>query len=282
MALILGAWATWVYAIPHYTRVPALGTVTVDRAVQLLDAAGLRTRLGPTEFSGTVQSGMVIRTVPPQGSRVRTGGQILLITSKGPELIMVPDVHNLKQADAEKALTDAGFAVNVTFQYNDQVKGGRVIDQNPEQDQRFVKGSNVTIIVSQGPQPVAVPDVHGQPAADAQTTLEGLGFVVQQRQEFSAGVAAGFVIGTNPPAGFRAPKGSTVTVFVSKGPKTFPMPNVVGMTKEAALAELQAMGLVVDVVVIPQSSGDMVVLQAPSAGTTVRHGDHVRIYVTGP
>jgi beta-lactam-binding protein with PASTA domain len=71
-------------------------------------------------------------------------------------------------------------------------------------------------------------------------------------------------------------------VFVSKGPKTFPMPNVVGMTKEAALAELQAMGLVVDVVVIPQSSGDMVVLQAPSAGTTVRQGDHVRIYVTGP
>ena len=59
------------------------------------------------------------------------------------------------------------------------------------------------------------------------------------------------------------------------------MPNVVGMSKEAALAELQALGLTVNVVVIPQSPHtDQVVLTAPSAGTTVQQGDQVTIYVT--
>ena len=283
MALILGAWATWVFAIPHYTRVPALGAVSVERAVQLLDAAGLHARLGTPDFSSTVASGLVIRTVPPQGSRVRTGGQILLITSKGPEVLAVPDVHNLIQADAEAALRNAGFQVNVTQRYDDTVKAGRVIDQNPEQGQQIVRGSTITLTVSRGAQPVAIPDVHGQPSAAGQTTLEGLGFQVQQKQDFSATIASGFVIGTRPPAGSMRPKGSTIVMIVSKGPKTFPMPNVVGMSKEAALAELQALGLNVNVVVIPQSPHtDQVVLTAPSAGTTVQQGDRVTIYVTQP
>ena len=52
---------------------------------------------------------------------------------------------------------------------------------------------------------------------------------------------------------------------------------------EAALAELQALGLTVNVVVIPQSPHtDQVVLTAPSAGTTVQQGDRVTIYVTQP
>jgi serine/threonine-protein kinase len=206
----------------------------------------------------------------------------VLIASKGPELILVPDVHGKKRADAEKALGDAGFIVNVTLRYDDRIRRDRVIDQNPEQDQRFVKGSQVTIIVSQGPQPLPVPDVHGQPADVARTTLEGLGFVVNQKQDFSATVPIGNVIRTDPPAGASTPKGSTVTMFVSKGPRTFPMPNVVGMIREAAKAELESMGLIVNVVVIPQSSGNRVVLQAPDAGTTVHQGDHVTIYVTGP
>ena len=130
---------------------------------------------------------------------------------------------------------------------------------------------------------MAIPDVHGQPSAAAQTTLEGLGFQVQQKQDFSATIASGFVIGTRPPAGSMRPKGSTIVMIVSKGPKTFPMPNVVGMSKEAALAELQALGLTVNVVVIPQSPHtDQVVLTAPSAGTTVQQGDRVTIYVTQP
>ena len=282
VALSVGGWAAWAYAIPHYTRVPNVAGIPVDRAIAKLDAAGFRAKLGPQEFSSGLDSGLVIRTLPPYGSRIRRGTQIVVIPSKGPELVLVPDVHGMKQADAQDALTNAGFKVNVTQQFNDQVKKGRVVDQNPEQGQRFVKGSQVTIIVSQGPQPVTIPDLHGQSATDAQATLEGLGFVVQQKQDFSVQVPQGDVIRTDPPAGQSIPKGSTVTMVVSKGPRTFPMPDVVGMTRDAAVAKLESMGLIVNVVVIPNTNGDTVVYQQPSAGTTVHQGDQVKIYVTGP
>ena len=55
-----------------------------------------------------------------------------------------------------------------------------------------------------------------------------------------------------------------------------------GMTMEAAKAELQGLGLVVDVIVLPGTTGDQVVLQSPDPGTTVHAGDTVKIYVTGP
>src|SRR2546426_7383740 len=135
LALVLGGWATWVYAIPHYTRVPNVTGLSVEAAINKLDAAGLRARVGTQEFSTSVDSGFVIRTVPAQGVRTRTGKQIVIVPSRGPELILVPDVHGMRQADAVTALTQAGFTVNVALQYNDQVKGGRVIDQNPEQNQ---------------------------------------------------------------------------------------------------------------------------------------------------
>jgi len=60
------------------------------------------------------------------------------------------------------------------------------------------------------------------------------------------------------------------------------MLNVVGMSKEAATAELQALGLTVKVVVVPGSNGDQVVGQLPDPGTIVHAGDTVTIYVTGP
>jgi eukaryotic-like serine/threonine-protein kinase len=282
VALSVGGWAAWAYAIPHYTHVPNVAGQTVDQAIATLDAAGFRAKLGAAEFSSGLDSGLVIRTVPATGARIRKGTQITVVPSKGPELVLVPDVHGMKQADAQNALTRAGFTVKVTQQFSDKVPKGAVVDQNPEQNLRFVKGSQVTIIVSQGPQPVTIPDLHGQSASDAQATLEGLGFVVQQKQDFSVQVPLGDVIRTDPAAGTSYPKGSKVTIVVSKGPKTFPMPNVIGMSRDAALAKLQSMGLIVNVVVIPQSSGNTVVLTSPDAGTTVHQGDHVTIYVTGP
>jgi len=60
------------------------------------------------------------------------------------------------------------------------------------------------------------------------------------------------------------------------------MPDVYGLSREAAVAELGALGLRVQVTVIPGTSGDQVVLQSPLAGQTVHQGDTVIIWVTAP
>jgi len=277
-----GGWATWVYAIPHYVRLPSLTGVPQDQAMSRLRALGLTPRIGPGEFSTSVESGAIIRTDPAAGAKVRTRHTVTVIPSKGPELALLPDVRGATQADAEAALTSAGFTPLVVTSSSETVPKGHVIDQNPEGGHQVVKGLAVTITVSSGPPPVQIPDLASQPQASAQTALQNLGFTVKVRQDFSDTVPAGDVISTNPPAGSLAPKGSKVTLIVSKGPKTFAMPDVVNMSTEAAKAELEGLGLIVDVIVLPGTTGDQVAAQSPAPGTTVHAGDTVKIYVTGP
>jgi serine/threonine-protein kinase len=253
-------------------------------AIARLKRAGLSFAIAPPEFSSIVPSGAVINTIPPAGTRTRTRTKVQVITSKGPEFLLVPDVLGDTQAQAVQALTAAGFSPVVGTAFDDAVAKGRVIRQDPDPNARGERGSTVTITVSGGPPPIQIPDVKGQPAPNAQAALVNLGFAVKQTQQFSDTVPLGDVIRTNPPAGSSAPKGSEVTLIVSKGPRAFPMPDVVGMTREAATALLQSKGLSVSTVFLPPSPGappNIVVYQGPLAGSTVHSGDQVTIYVSG-
>jgi serine/threonine-protein kinase len=127
---------------------------------------------------------------------------------------------------------------------------------------------------------VQIPNLAGQPAGVAQSTLESLGFTVGQRQEFSVEIPSGNVIQTDPGEGASVDKGSKVTLIVSKGPRTFAMPNVVGMATEAAKAKLESLGLEVNVGTIQNTSGGQVLFQDPAEGVTVQQGQRVWIYVT--
>src|SRR5204863_6506650 len=108
-------------------------------------------------------------------------------------------------------------------------------------------------------------------------------FTVKVKEDFSTDIEKGLVISTDPPAGTKQPKGSKVTMTVSKGPKSFDMPDVTGMRTGAAQSELEKLGLVVKISVLPiQVPPDTVLLQSPGAGTTVHQGDVVTLYVSQP
>jgi serine/threonine-protein kinase len=277
-----GAWAAWAYLVPHYTSVPGVVGLPVDRATARLEAAGLSFRIGPQVFSSTLEAGLVVRTRPPPGTRVRTRTEILLVTSKGPELLPVPGVVGRREAAARQAVAGAGFVPLVRLEYHDTVPAGRVIAQSPEEGQKVERGETVVITVSRGPPPVEVPGVAGRPADDAQATLEALGFTVRRTQQYSTVVPRGQVISTDPAGGELAPRGSRVTMVVSLGPRTFPMPRVVEMVRGEAVALLEGMGLVVRVVPVPSDNPpDTVVFQQPQPGTTVQQGQTVEIFVTG-
>jgi serine/threonine-protein kinase len=141
------------------------------------------------------------------------------------------------------------------------------------------QGSEVNLVVSRGPAPKPVPDVVGLAAERATERLETAGFVVSAESEYSRKVDEGKVISQSPPSGNELQPGSTVSIVVSLGPPEFPMPNVVGMGRDAAVVELRALGLLVDVAIVPGQDGGQVVFQEPSAGTIVEVGDTVSVYV---
>jgi hypothetical protein len=164
-----------------------------------------------------VAEGRVIRTDPrydtdeAKGLRVDTG--ITLIVSKGKEPIEVDDWTGKKLSDARKKLTEAGLQVRVTDERHSQdVKEGRIISQTPASG-TLHKGDAVKVVVSLGPPYVEIPSVWNKATDDAVKILEDLGLKVKKEraQVYFNGSRAW---NTNPGAGERVRKGSTVIVYV--------------------------------------------------------------------
>ncbi|MBA3739428.1 MAG: Stk1 family PASTA domain-containing Ser/Thr kinase, partial [Actinobacteria bacterium] len=255
LIIVLG-WAVWAFAIPRYENVPAVRGSTVARAEEILGARGFSAAIGRQEYSAEVEAGLVLRTIPAAGARLETDSGVVLILSRGPELFEVPRVIGVDEQAARDLLEGAGFRLDVRRDYSDAVPEGRVMAQNPNSGQQVLEGSVVTMTVSLGPPPVSVPSLAGQTASAAEKALRQAGFFVVVVEENSPTVEQGAVVRTDPIAGTEAPRGSTVLLVVSLGPRTFAMPDVRSSTREDALEVLGGLGLTVDVTVVPGSVGD--------------------------
>ena len=278
LALAAGGWAAWTYAIPHSASVPSVVGMSSADARSRLEGAGFTIRMGPPVPSIHVAAGDVARESPSPGTSLRKGLTVTLQLSSGPPLRTVPGVTGLPEATAQTALAQKGFDPKVVKRWSQTAPKGQVFEQAPDAKTRARYGSAVRLFVSKGPEPVLVPQVIGRGVDEATAILQAAGFTVHRVDRFSDTVSRGLVMRQHPSKG-SAPRGSEITVVVSRGPKAFPMPNVAGDARSAAEQELQSLGLQVRVVVIPSSSGNTVVGQHPSPGTTVHPGDSVTIYV---
>jgi serine/threonine-protein kinase len=167
--------------------------------------------------SDTVPEGEVIAQDPQGGTAVDKGSPVTLTVSRGVAQVTVPNVLNFTESDATQALQSAGFDVATDHATSSKVPQGNVISQTPAANKQVDKGTTVTIVISDGPPPVAVPDVTGQTDTDATNALQDQGFNVQtQTVPVTDPTQDGIVQSTNPPAGKKVPNGSTVTITVGK------------------------------------------------------------------
>ncbi len=111
-----------------------------------LGAAGFTVQTTSTP-SETVDVGKVIGTDPAAGSLQPKGTVIKLLISTGPEMVTVPNVVGMTQANAQNALLAAGFNVTVTFQTVPAPQKGNVLSQSPAANTQAAKAANVTIVV---------------------------------------------------------------------------------------------------------------------------------------
>jgi beta-lactam-binding protein with PASTA domain len=199
--------------------VPNVVGMTQAAAEAALAAAGLTASSQPGN-STTVANGQVMAQAPAAAQRVPKNTNIGITVSQGPANAAVPDVVGQTQADATAALQAAGLGVKVVSNYDLTASKGDVYSQTPAQGVLVAPGTTVSIHVSKGAPPtpttVDVPDVIGFKQADATSALKGLGFQVAV-SEIATGTA-GQVVYQAPKAGTAEPKGSTVSIIVSKGP----------------------------------------------------------------
>jgi len=158
------------------------------------------------------------------------------------------------------------------------VKKGNAVGTLPKAGAKIRVTDELTLQISKGPHPVQIPDLTGVKQSDAVQTLHGDGFTTKVTHDYSDTVPHGYVISTQPPKGTMLQPGKLVTLVVSKGPKLFPMPNVLLQKVNQAKKELENLGLIVDTVVT--GSGDHIVVgQVPGQGTMVHSGEHVTLYI---
>ncbi|WP_302846700.1 Stk1 family PASTA domain-containing Ser/Thr kinase [Curtobacterium sp. MCBA15_009] len=193
--------------------VPSVAGQTFDGAKAALAKKEL-TAVRVEENSDDVDKGRVIRTDPGSGVNVGRRTNVNVVISIGPERIAVPSVDGQSQADAEQALTAAGFRVGaITTDYSKDSPAGTVLSADPGSGTLHSKGLVIDLTVSNGK--VQLTDVRQKPFPDAQSELQQLGLTVNPAPDTSC--AGNLVTQQDTPAG-DVPQGSSVTLTYCAAP----------------------------------------------------------------
>jgi serine/threonine-protein kinase len=259
--------------------VPDVRLLQEDLAKQQIEDAGLNARV-KHQASFSVPLGDVARQSPEAGDREPKDSTVTLWISTGKPKAMVPDLKGHPLTDAITRLADVGLSPKIRYIHSSAPED-TVTAQNPAAGDRVIKGSTVTINVSKGPRPVQVPDVVGQPYANAAGALQGAGFTVT-RVEIESDDPKDVVVAQDPTSGAQVPKGSKITLSVSKGPAESQVPDVTFQSQPDAEKLLRGAGFRISVV--PQDVTDpgedgIVLNQDPPGGTVAKPGTTVTISV---
>jgi serine/threonine-protein kinase len=223
--------------------------------------------------------GTVLRVDPAEGTSLREGATVTLVPSLGPPPVVVPTVTGLTLDKAVAALDSQNLIRGkVTQVYSDTIPEGSVVRQSPA-DGKAPTGSAVDLWVSKGHAPVPVPAVIGMSQHDAEKALRQAGFKAVVRTAYSTDVQRGDVISVDPGEATKTPYGSPVTITVSQGPETFPVPSFTGLSPQAAEAKAKDYGLQVSFFNVPNTAQTTVISQNPAAGATVHAGDTITLFV---
>lgn len=272
--------------------VPDVTNHTLDEATQILADSGLV--IGDVQYqtSETVAKDLIIYQDPSFNGSIEKGGKVNVTVSQGKdevEQVPVPNLLGLSEAEATKALEDAGFYGSSSEGYSDSVEAGKVYEQDVAAMTNAPKGTTIKFKVSLGKAQSNVPIASyiGQNADEVKADLESQGLKVTLQDGYSSSVSKGDVMEQSIPAGTSVASGSSITLTVCRGSKETPsepaadttvdVPNVTGMTESKAKGTLKAKGLTYS---IDYAAGDngKVISQDPSGGS-VKKGSTVSIIV---
>lgn len=130
-------------------EVPPVAGLSVNDAQRLLQSVGLSAVVGGDgAFSDTVPEGSVIGLELTGEEIIKPGDTVTLVVSRGPELVMIPDVVGDTIAVAKQKLEDLGLVVEVRSDFPQSEWAepfARVTSTEPGDGQEVPKGSRVVV-----------------------------------------------------------------------------------------------------------------------------------------
>ena len=275
---------------PFSIEVPNVAGVTEDNAILELTRAGFDNIETQEEFSETVAVGIVISTNPAAGQSIPRDATVIVIVSKGPEPVDVPDLTGDSVDQARSTLEDQGLNLVVSSQTVEVSAAsglvGLIADQDPNAGTTVDSGSDVVAFIGVI-RKVEVPDVINETVDDAEAAIGSVGLNADLNDSTITNDQSldGLIASQDPAGGSTVDEGTVVqlNVYVYEPPDVI-VSDFSGMTVAEAQTEATAVGLGA----INPSDGPTtpdpglvgtIDSQDPPAGDTVPLGTDVGVFV---
>jgi serine/threonine-protein kinase len=197
---------------PERFTVPNLQGLTPEAAQKVIEKFPLRFGSLTENFSSTIPAGFVIAASPVSGESVKRETIINIVVSKGVEKVELTSYLGKSGEQALNELTDAGFDVISTYEFNESVLSGGVITQSPDGNTPTEKGAKITLVISKGYQYVYIPNVYSLAESKAVKALKDLDLKVSVKKMGKKSVKS--VTNIAPKVGTKVKRGSTVVITV--------------------------------------------------------------------
>ena len=173
------------------------------------------------EYSDTVEKGKIISQTPEANSEVTPDKtSVKFVVSKGAKPIKISNYVGMTINEALLDLANNGInesQVKQTQQESEK-EAGTILSQTPSAGSSVTPGKTmINFVVSSGPNEVSVPDFSGMSKSEAQNAAKEAGLTANFEEDYDNQVPAGQVIRSNPSAGEKVKKNSSVTITLSKG-----------------------------------------------------------------
>lgn len=202
-------------------EVPDVVGIPYDKAKENLENIGLKAEY-VEQFSAEFEEGYVIAQDPKSGEIVKAGYPIKLTISKGSKMVEVPNLVNRNINEIDAILFNANLKEGlVKYEYN-PLPIGVVISQSPEARSKAPEGSEISVVVSQGPETktILMPNLVGKDIITAKKTIETSGLIWGNIEyKFDDNVAKDLVIAQSIAPETEVEEKRVVDLVVSKGPE---------------------------------------------------------------
>ncbi len=211
---------TLVFAAQKFD-VPALLGLTEDAARTQVEAAGFVFVKGADVINPTYATGQVAMQNPAGKTQLEKGGTVTVNLSGGTGQLAVPSIVTGQTTSAAQTFLQGDpykFVVTVVEEASATVAKGIVIRTDPVAGTLVSAGTPISVFVSSGPQPVAMPSVKGLAEADAMAKLTavGLGAEVDYVNLAAGDANIGKVISQGTATGASVAPGTKVVLTIGR------------------------------------------------------------------
>jgi len=128
---------------------PELRGQGLSEATVKLSELGLKVGEVRSEENADIGSDKIISTIPPAGTKVGKGDVVMVILSRGVEVIEVPRLIGKALSTARRMIGDKGLAVgNVSYEVSTEINVGIIMRQQPVPGAKVKRGYAINLVVA--------------------------------------------------------------------------------------------------------------------------------------